>query len=121
MNCHSTLSHDGQLKAGFKLRNPPNQTRQESDRAKDEFLGFASATLNALIQAEERELRSKSGLRLFCRLDVGLLEYEPHTFHYWACELDRTQNASLWACGVTHKATSMASTFSASISDWLAV
>jgi hypothetical protein len=66
-----------------------------------ELLRFAETTLQGLVCAEERQLQCKTGLRLFCRMDIGVIKLEDGRFEYWVNEVDRTPNASLFACGVS--------------------
>lgn len=73
----------------------------ENERGNRELLEFAQATLRGLVRAEEIQLQCKTGLRLFCRMDIGVLKLEDGRFEYWVNEVDRTPNASLFACGVS--------------------
>ena len=82
-------------------------------------MSFAEATFKGVIEEEENTLQSRSSLRLFGRLDIGLVEYEPHKLNYWANELDRTQNAALWAREVGHKVDNLVNSFVQAIPGWL--
>jgi hypothetical protein len=72
----------------------------ENERGKQELLEFAQTTLRGLIKAEEIQLGCATGLRLFCRMDIGVIKLHDGRFEYWVNEVDRTPNASLFACGV---------------------
>ena len=121
MSIHSEMSRAQEFNFPFQPINPTTLSQQEVERGKSEFMNFAQSTYTSLIAFEERELRCKSGLRLFGRLDIGLIEYEQHKFQYWVNELDRTQNATLWACAGTNKARVLAATFAAALLSYIAV
>ena len=60
------MSTNGHLKeSGFKPFNPHSLTQRDLERGKEEFITFATQTYKGLVEREERELRTKSGLRLF--------------------------------------------------------
>jgi hypothetical protein len=53
-----------------------------------------------LVKAEEIQLQCTTGLRLFCPMDIRVIKLHDEHFEYWVNEVDRTSNASLFACGV---------------------
>jgi hypothetical protein len=117
----SAMSKAGEFKFPFQPINPTTLSQQDVERGRTEFLNFAQSTYMGLIASEERELRCKSGLRLFGRLDIGVIEYALHEFHYWVNELDRTQNATLWACAATNKACVLAATIAAALPSFISL
>lgn len=60
---------------------------------------FATSTLHALARMEDLQLSFPTGLRVFCRMDIGVIRGPDKKFHYWVNEIDRTPNASLFSCG----------------------
>jgi hypothetical protein len=90
----------------------------EHERGLRELEDFAVKTLMALVMVEERQLRFATGLRLFCRMDVGVLR-TPDGLGYWVNEIDRTQNASLFACGVTDWALTLAKDFAQQVPEYV--
>jgi hypothetical protein len=82
---------------------------------------FATTTLRHLAKLEEKALREKSGLRLFCRMDLGVIQYAEHKFHYWVNEVDRTPNATLFACGATHWTQTLARAFAKALPEFVSV
>lgn len=82
----------------------------------NELIKFAETTLHHLIDLEETQMRRKSGLRVFCRLDIGVIRLNDGSFDYWVNEVDRTSNASLFACGAIAGAETMAIEFCNAIS-----
>jgi hypothetical protein len=102
------MSKAGEFKFPFQPINPTTLSQQDVERGRTEFLNFAQSTYMGLIASEERELHCKSGLRLFGR-------------HYWVNELDRTQNATLWACAATNKACVLAATIAAALPSFISL
>lgn len=97
------------------LANNPIVPQQQLDDGKPRLHKFVLDTLAGLIKLEERQNRLQSGLRLFCRIDVAVLKNADGDYVYWVNEVDRTPNASLFACQATMHAELLAKTFVATL------
>jgi hypothetical protein len=68
----------------------------EQQRGKQELVSFATKSLNALIDQEERGGTFKSDLQLFCRMDVGVMYNVDSELHYFINGVYRTLDATLF-------------------------
>jgi hypothetical protein len=91
------------------------------DRGIRELDSFATTTLNQLVRAERNNLGRSTGLELFCRLDVGVIRDSHGELMYWVSEVDRTQNASLFACDALHWTAVLAEEFAEFLPRYLGV
>jgi hypothetical protein len=84
---------------------------------------FAYNTANELVSLEQTQLGFPSGLNLFFRMDIGVMRLprleDGYTFQYWVNEVDRTPNASLFACGVSTWAETLSKDFADSIVEYV--
>lgn len=53
------------------------------------FHDFATKTFQALLKEEENTIKRASSLRIFCRLDISVME-SAGQYHYFASGLDRS-------------------------------
>jgi hypothetical protein len=70
---------------------------KEVKDGKNKLYKFVLDTLAQLIQLEEQQMGSKTGLRMFCRLDIGVFQHEEKGYVYWVNEVHRTSNSTLFS------------------------
>jgi hypothetical protein len=71
----------------------------EEERGNKELAFFANKSLQALIDEEEKVGNLKSDLRLFCRMDIGVLKNSGSQYNYFINRLSRTQNTVMFMTG----------------------
>ena len=69
--------------------------KKTSNRGKEEFDHFANQTWAKLIEECEQDIGC-SGLTLFGRLDISLVEIMPHTFQFYVNEVERSATCNLF-------------------------
>lgn len=68
---------------------------------------------------ERKHLNKASGLELFCRLDIGVLRAQDGELMYWVSEVDRTPNATLFACDALNWTESLALQFAETLPQYI--
>ena len=92
----SRLSRAGDLgKRLFANETYVGYTEGSLDRGKEEFDHFANQTWAKLIEECEQDIGC-SGLTLFGRLDISLVEIMPHTFQFYVNEVERSATCNLF-------------------------
>lgn len=71
----------------------------EEERGNEELMYFATRSLQALINREEQVGDVKSDLRLFCRMDIGVLKNSESQYNYFINGLSRTLNTTMFMTG----------------------
>ncbi|KAK7434310.1 hypothetical protein VKT23_020260 [Stygiomarasmius scandens] len=87
--------------AGNKRRRIFNEDldKADLDRGEAEFRRFVEETVAGLIEEEEKiKGQKKSSLRVFCRVDVGLILDGNGEYHYYASEVERSLTVGLFRC-----------------------
>ena len=67
-----------------------------------EFEDFAKKTYEGVIDLE-RKLMGSSGLELFGRMDVGVLELDDHRFEFYVNEIERSLQCGLFYDNFSHE------------------
>lgn len=68
----------------------------EEERGNKELIYFATKSLQALINQEEHVGDVKSDLRLFCRMDIGVLKNSESQYNYFINGLSRKLNTTMF-------------------------
>jgi hypothetical protein len=77
------------------IGNPQNGSTQRGVHARKEFFHFVSKTYEELCKIETKLLTSRSCIRVFCRIDVGIMVVN-NKVDYFVNEVERSHNTSLW-------------------------
>ncbi|TDL13550.1 hypothetical protein BD410DRAFT_846596 [Rickenella mellea] len=94
----SYMAETGSLASATLSEPPGDRPADVRSQGVEEFRSFVSKTLDELAKDEERHIGRKSSLRLFCRLDIGII-VSPGTNNavtYFVNEVGASMNASLW-------------------------
>ena len=94
------------------LGRPVGVDFNEIRAANDHFRKFVENAVRALVEVEEQRVSdgTKSELRFFCRVDVGILRDPQGEYHYFINEVQRSHGAFIFAAAAPDRAENLAKT-----------
>jgi hypothetical protein len=95
-------------------------TKESRAEGEAQLYSFAQVTLEALIQIEEEELGLEdSSLRLFCRMDISVIDNGRDGLDYFVNEVERGPLVALYGVGPCHPASRVGDELGELLPRWL--